>query len=158
MTSGTSCELTNGGWCVSDGEGMYGNSESCFVEAAVNLHATAIYWDVERYYDYIQIGTCVNDCVVSNGFQSTYSPIGNGVCDDVGVSGSEAPPLCQHGHDCSDCGERACKCHRKCDCKIPSLKPDATGNDQLACVCDRMLCNCQRSCDCTQQPAQEAAT
>ena len=56
------------------------------------------------------------------------------------------------------CGERACKCHRKCDCKIPSLKPDATGNDQLACVCDRMLCNCQRSCDCTQQPAQEAAT
>ena len=108
VISGSSCELTNGGWCVSDGEGTYGNSESCTVEAVVNLRATAIYWDVERYYDYIQIGTCINDCEdyewrMSNGYSGTASRIGNGVCDDGG-SGSEADsPLCEYGHDCSDC-------------------------------------------------------
>ena len=42
--------------CVSDGAGLHQNNERCTVRANYGLYATAISFQVERYWDYLTIG------------------------------------------------------------------------------------------------------
>ena len=49
------CELTDGGACVSDGSGNYGNNENCVVQANADFVVSARAFAVEYYYDHITI-------------------------------------------------------------------------------------------------------
>ena len=56
IVSGKSvCEIQDGGRCVTDGNGNYGNNENCEVMALKPLVVTAEYYDVEKNYDYVTI-------------------------------------------------------------------------------------------------------
>jgi hypothetical protein len=56
VTSGSEyCFLVNNGACVTDGAGAHGNGESCTVEAAVALYATATEFTTEAGWDYLTI-------------------------------------------------------------------------------------------------------
>ena len=58
IISGASyCELSNGGTCVTDGPGNYGNSEDCTVQAEVAMTVSITHLDTESLvYDYLTIG------------------------------------------------------------------------------------------------------
>jgi hypothetical protein len=47
------CSLTNGGTCVTDGPGNYGNNEACTVVAARSIVLTATEFDTERNFDFV---------------------------------------------------------------------------------------------------------
>lgn len=54
------CEVTNGGLCVTDGTGNYGDNEACVVRADATMTVTATEFDVESHsscsYDSLTIG------------------------------------------------------------------------------------------------------
>lgn len=43
------CEITNGGMCVTDGDGNYGNSESCTIRAEVSMTLTVNSFGIESH-------------------------------------------------------------------------------------------------------------
>lgn len=47
------CSVTNGGRCVTDGPGSYGNREACTITAATSLIATSTYFETESRYDWV---------------------------------------------------------------------------------------------------------
>ena len=49
------CEIVDGGRCVSDGEGSYGNRETCTVKALRPLVLTTEQYAVESGYDYLSV-------------------------------------------------------------------------------------------------------
>ena len=51
----THCAIETNGMCVTDGIGDHGNNEACTVSARQNLYATATFFSVETYWDYITI-------------------------------------------------------------------------------------------------------
>ena len=51
----THCAIQTNGLCVTDGIGDHGNNEACIVSARQNLYATATFFAVETYWDYITI-------------------------------------------------------------------------------------------------------
>ena len=53
-SSAAACELTQDGWCVSDGEGsFYGNSERCTITFNVPLRLDVVTFHTEPNVDYI---------------------------------------------------------------------------------------------------------
>ena len=54
------CEITNGGMCVTDGDGNYGNSESCTIRAEVSMTLTVNSFGIESHsscgWDYLEVG------------------------------------------------------------------------------------------------------
>jgi hypothetical protein len=62
VTSGAEyCEATNGGACVTDGAGNYGDGEGCTIEANVDVVVTATEFDTESGYDRVTINGVVYD-------------------------------------------------------------------------------------------------
>ena len=55
VTSNNDCEIVDGGRCVTDGPGNYGNNEHCEVFALRPLHVTAEYYHIEKSNDYVTI-------------------------------------------------------------------------------------------------------
>lgn len=56
ISGGSRCQTTNGGQCVTDGSGNYGNRERCTMRVG---YATTLYttqFSTENYFDYITIG------------------------------------------------------------------------------------------------------
>ena len=51
------CALSNGGTCVTDGLGNYGNNERCVMQANQPLYVYATEYVTESYYDFITIGS-----------------------------------------------------------------------------------------------------
>ena len=49
------CDITDGGRCVTDGVGNYGNNEYCEVEALQTLKMTTEQYDVEEDYDFVTV-------------------------------------------------------------------------------------------------------
>ena len=49
------CEIVDGGRCVTDGPGNYGNNERCAVKALRPLFLTAVQYDVEQTHDYVTV-------------------------------------------------------------------------------------------------------
>jgi hypothetical protein len=74
------CQVTSGGWCVTDGPGNYGNSEQCTFRAVSDMIVTTPQYDVERSYDYLKLNLCSNVCGTSN----------NGVCEDGGTGATSS--------------------------------------------------------------------
>ena len=50
------CQIVDGGRCVTDGEGRYGNWETCKVKALEPLILTTEEYDVETGYDFVSVG------------------------------------------------------------------------------------------------------
>lgn len=50
------CDITNGGWCVTDGGNNYGPNERCTWIAMADLFVTATQYVVESGFDYLSIG------------------------------------------------------------------------------------------------------
>ena len=55
VTGSRYCEITDGGRCVTDGEGDYGNNERCEVRALRRLFLTAEQYDVQACCDYLTV-------------------------------------------------------------------------------------------------------
>ena len=55
-SGGQYCQVTNGGSCVTDGAGNYGNNERCVVRATQALVATATEFVTEVGWDYVTLG------------------------------------------------------------------------------------------------------
>ena len=50
------CHITDNGRCVTDGQGQYGNQESCRVMALRPLSLTTTQYSVEYNYDHLTVG------------------------------------------------------------------------------------------------------
>ena len=50
------CSIADGGRCVTDGFGKYGNSERCVVKALRPLVLTTVQYEVETGFDFISVG------------------------------------------------------------------------------------------------------
>ena len=49
------CQIVDGGRCVTDGVGNYGDNEDCEVEALQTLIMTTEQYDIEDDYDFITV-------------------------------------------------------------------------------------------------------
>jgi hypothetical protein len=56
VMSGSGCELSSNGMCVSDGDGDYGNYETCTVRAEAAIVVSAQAFDTEANFDFVNIG------------------------------------------------------------------------------------------------------
>ena len=66
LSGANHCKIVNGGLCVTDGSGDYGNSEVCRVKALQPLFVTATQFHTEKEHDFVK----VNGIKYSN----TYGP------------------------------------------------------------------------------------
>ena len=57
MSGGQFCEIVDGGRCVTDGKGKYGNKEACKVVALRPLSLYTWQYDVEKGHDYLTVGS-----------------------------------------------------------------------------------------------------
>ena len=55
MSGSSYCQIVDGGRCVTDGSGSYGNNERCEVKALQPLAVTAEQYNVEECCDYVTI-------------------------------------------------------------------------------------------------------
>ena len=55
------CQIVDGGRCVTDGEGDYGNNENCEVQALRPLVATATEFNTESGYDQLTVAGTAYD-------------------------------------------------------------------------------------------------
>lgn len=56
ISGGQFCQVTQGGTCVTDGEGDHGNGEECRVIATSSFYATATFFSTESVFDYLSLG------------------------------------------------------------------------------------------------------
>ena len=49
------CEIVDGGLCVTDGHGDYGDNENCEVQAVQTLKMTTEQYDVEEDFDFVTV-------------------------------------------------------------------------------------------------------
>ena len=55
ISGSQSCEIVDGGRCVTDGYGDYGDNENCEVQAVQTLIMTTEQYDVEETHDFVTV-------------------------------------------------------------------------------------------------------
>jgi hypothetical protein len=56
-TGGPSCSITDGGSCITDGDGNYETNERCVFRAEASFYVDATQFSTEQQYDYITLHT-----------------------------------------------------------------------------------------------------
>jgi hypothetical protein len=63
------CEVTQAGWCISDGAGSYLNNERCTIRVNFDMELTATEFSTEPYVDFIRLNSpfsAAASCLATN--------------------------------------------------------------------------------------------